>query len=322
MEPSFGVIIGCCPRDLRYALGCYASVGYFMPGVPVCFLYDGTGAPACLRGLPNTLILDRDTVKDGFLRASSFGPGITKMISFFESPFDRFLFLDADTVLCGDLNRINDLDHYEFIIDKRSTYDDNAITAYFFDVDMMRLRFPAFDIDAHRDEFFCTGAFMARRNALSLSRYKDLLALSKSVPGFFKYWEMGMLNFMIFEAKDQGRCRVLGTDYQVVTNDYPARMLKSRFDAAVAQPDAVQHPVVYHFCGQKPFVFQNAPYTEPMTYFRLMFKKTFGTCKGMFALPALLAEDLVYLHLPALKRKARSAMRLLGQHGKRLCGQT
>jgi len=156
------------------------------------------------------------------------------MISFFESPFDRFLFLDADTVLCGDLNRINDLDHYDFIIDKRSTY---------------------------------------------------------------------------------------GTDYQVVTNDYPAHMLKSRFDSAVAQPDAVQHPVVYHFCGQKPFVFQNAPYTEPMTYFRLMFKKTFGTCKGMFAWLALLAEDLVYLHVPALKRKARSALRIIFRQGKRLFGQ-
>lgn len=321
MDPSFGVIIGCCARDLRYALGCYASIDYFMPGVPVCFLYDGKDTPSRIRDLPNTSVLDRSTVRDDFLRASSFGPGITKMISFFESPFERFLFLDADTVLCGDLNRINDLDNFEFIIDKRSTYDDNAITSYFFDVGLMRQHFPEFDIDAHRDEFFCTGAFMARRNALSLSRYRELLALSKSVPGFFKYWEMGMLNFMIFEAKDQGRCRVRGTDYQVVTNDYPVQMLKSRFDDAVAHPESVWHPVVYHFCGQKPFVFQKKPYTEPMTYFRFRFKRTYGRVHGWFALPSLLVEDIVHLHVPALKRKARSVLRLLARHGRRASGR-
>jgi len=66
MERSFGVIIGCYAGDLRYALGCFASIRYFMPGVPVCFLYDGTGVPSCLRDLPNSSVLGRDKVRTVF----------------------------------------------------------------------------------------------------------------------------------------------------------------------------------------------------------------------------------------------------------------
>jgi len=96
---DFGVIIACWKGDAHYALGCYASIRFFMPNTPVCFLYDGDLLPPVIAAIPEVQYITRLTVKNRHLKERSFGPGFTKMVAFFESPFETFLYLDADTTV-------------------------------------------------------------------------------------------------------------------------------------------------------------------------------------------------------------------------------
>ncbi|HBJ39140.1 MAG TPA: hypothetical protein DDZ51_31215 [Planctomycetaceae bacterium] len=306
---DFGVMIGCCKQDLRYAVGCYASIRHFMPQTRICFLYDGWETPDIIRNLPLATTLNRSNVQSEVLRDSSFGPGVTKIVAFFESPFEHFLFLDADTVVCGDLQRINELDRYDFIIDKRGRYDDHAISRWFFDTTQMKTCFPDFEFASHREDYFCTGVFMARRGSIQLDRYLEVLAKSREIPNLFKFWEMGMLNFLIFEAKDQGRIAVLGRPYQLVASDHDPAILKATFDAAIYSPDSVSSPSVFHFPSPKSFLFQKFSYSEPMTFFRRRFAREFQHLGSLRALLTLLLQDFKYIHYPSIRGQLRRLLK-------------
>ena len=231
------------------------------------------------------------------------------MIAFFESPFEQFLFLDADTVVCGDLNRINELNRYHFIVDKRGRYDDNSISKWFFDTKQMEEHFPNFAFGAHREDYFCTGVFMARRNAIRLERYLELLELSRKCPNFFKFWEMGILNFMIFEAVDLGHISVLGNPYQLIASDHRPEMLKATFESAISDSGIQSDPVVFHFPSPKSYLFQTSCYSVPMTFFRKRFAREFAGHGGLYTLAELLREDFKYIHYPLIKSKLRSLIK-------------
>ncbi len=316
MNDDFGIIIGCCKQDLRYALGCYASIRYFMPDGKVCFLYDGPQAPESLKSLPGVRTLDRSTVRSEILRERSFGPGITKMIAFFESPFERFLFLDADTVVVGDPRRITGWDDHDILTDRGGHYEDEAIDRWFFDTSRIASVVPSFDYGSHRDDYFCTGTFFARRGSLSLDRYLEMLDLNSMHPGLFKFWEMGFLNLMIFEAKDAKTARVDGISYQRVVRDHDAKDLQDFFVQALKDPEGTGTPLVYHFPNPKQFVYQSSVYSEPMTFFRRRFRQQYRNLGWLRSEMQLLQEDLKYVHYPRwrflFRSKTSSLLRRIG----------
>ncbi len=306
MHNDFGIIIGCCRQDLRYALGCFASIRYFMPDAQVCFLYDGPQTPEVLKALPGVRTLDRSTVRSEILRERSFGPGITKMIAFFESPFEKFLFLDADTVVVGDLCRVPHWEDCDIIADRGGHYDDCEIDRWFFDTKRIGSIVPSFDFRSHRNDYFCTGTFFARRGSLSLDRYLEMLDLNAKHPGLFKFWEMGFLNLMIFEAKDEKTARVDGVGYQRVVRDFDSNDLQSIFKQALKDPAETDTALVYHFPNPKHFVYQRSVYSEPMTFFRRHFLQRYRSLNWLWGELQLLKEDLRYVHYPKLKFVVRS----------------
>jgi hypothetical protein len=301
MGQDFGVVIGCCKQDLRYAVGCYESVRFFMPTTRVCFLYDGDATPKFLESLPLSSVLDKRRVLNSWLKENSFGAGITKMISFFESPFENFLFLDADTIVCGDVSGIFNPNEYDLVVDKRNHFDDYAISKWFFDVDKFREFFPAFDYGKHRDDYFCTGMFFAKRGVFDLSRYREVLDFTKRHPNVFKFWEMGFLNFLIFESKDLRKNRVLGLPYQLVASDHDADALRKMFESAIKNPSGCDRPSIFHFPNPKSFKFQTSCYTYPMTYFRELWESKYRANKFLPKGSFVLAEDFKYIHYPKIK---------------------
>ncbi len=226
---------------MRYALGCFASIRYFLPDAQVCFLYDGPQTPADLKALPSALILNRSTVRSEILRERSFGPGITKMIAFFESPFERFLFLDANTLAVGDLRRIPNWNSVDIVTDRGGNYDDEAIDRWLFDTKRIEGVVPSFEFRARRSDYFCTGTFFARWGSLSLDRYLEMLDLNSRHPGLFKFWE-GSLNLMIFEPKDAKKARVQGVSYQRVVRDDNAQEKRRGFLKSVRYPRGAEDP--------------------------------------------------------------------------------
>lgn len=282
-----------------------------MPETEVCFLYDGLQVPEVFKGLPGVRTLDRSSVRSEILRQRSFGPGITKMIAFFESPFEKFLFLDADTVVVGDVSRIAAWEDYDIIADRGGHYDDGEIDRWFFDTKQIERVVPSFDFRSHRDDYFCTGTFFARRGSLSLDRYLEMLDLNAKHPGLFKFWEMGFLNLMIFEAKDAKTARVDGVGYQRVVRDYDATDLHDVFTKAIKDPAETDTALVYHFPNPKHFVYQRSAYSEPMTFFRRHFLQRYRNRNSLLGELQLLKEDLRYVHYPKWKFVVRSKVSAL-----------
>lgn len=257
---SFGVIVACYRRDYPLALGCLASVRTSMPGVPLALIVDGEFPMPRLERLGPVRIIRRADVKDAFLRDRSFGWGLTKMLAFWESPWPRFLFLDADTVLRGDLRMLDD-PAADVVVDRPpQVYTDQDIATYFFETKRLGELFPGF---AWRGRGFVnTGAFFARRGAIDLAEYRGLYALMQAEKGLFQCGEQGLLNFLLFRAADEKRLRLTQAPLQTLVPDHPVEALRRRFldDGAATGPAQV-----IHWCGAKPWLVKGAEFREPMT---------------------------------------------------------
>ena len=186
MDPdpdSFGVIIACTGRDWPLAAGTCASVRRYMPELPICLLVDGTLSPRCLGRFPGVRILNRNDVRDDALRRESFGWGFTKMVAFWESPFERFLYLDADTCVRGDLRPLL-TSGADVIANGRAEviHPPEIASRYWFDAEALG-RITTGLTGEHG--FFNAGVFLARRNLFDLSSYLELLDIRKRHAGIF-----------------------------------------------------------------------------------------------------------------------------------------
>lgn len=99
---DFGIIVAYYRKDYNFAKGCCASIRYFLGNIPICLIVDGTFSVRELEKTYGVCALYRDNVTNHVLRERSFGLGLPKMVSFWESPWENFLYLDADTVVWGD----------------------------------------------------------------------------------------------------------------------------------------------------------------------------------------------------------------------------
>jgi hypothetical protein len=310
---DFGIIIGCCDQDYLFAQGTCASIRHFMGDVPICLLVDGISAPAvrAMEKTYNVQVINHVRVADPFLKKNSFSWGLTKMISFWESPWPNYLFLDADTIVWGDVyQQFADFKDYDFVVDlPESVYTDADVSYWFFDVNAIEKHFPDFDWRKYRERYFCTGTFFTKRNIFSLEEYKQMLAFMKKNPGIFKFGEMGLLNFMIFRGVQQGKLRVASKDMQWLMPDFPIAEEEKRFPFSENQPSLEGNkPNVIHWCGPKPVSLRNDVYVEPMTFCRKKFMKDAWDYTGWGANAAMASEDLiryVYFYKNKIRKKVR-----------------
>ena len=84
-------------------------------------------------------------VADDQLRRRSYGYGLTKMIVLWESPFERFLYLDADTIVWGNLLAALDVKQAAFIFNEpHEQYTEHVLKGQYFDYDRLFKRTRAF----------------------------------------------------------------------------------------------------------------------------------------------------------------------------------
>jgi lipopolysaccharide biosynthesis glycosyltransferase len=269
---DFGVIVIVSKNDLLFAKGCCASIKYFMPDVPICLLVDGDFP---LEGLDTTyqaIVLRRKEIQNDFLRKESYGWGITRMIAFWESPFAKFLLIDADTNLWGDLRQHADLDRYDLIIDHpKYGYSEADLELYFFDKKMMRAHFPHFDL--HNHPYVCPAVLMSRRNVFDLDEYKHLLRFTKQHPDKFKCGDMGFINYLFFNGQAKGQFQLGAADFQYLVCDFDPSQTRQDFAFVDERPVVKLAPTVMHWTGTAKPTHHNAfgYYTQPMIFFREQF---------------------------------------------------
>jgi hypothetical protein len=231
-----------------------------------------------------------------------------------EGPFERFLFLDSDTILMGDLRerlfRGKAGDDWDVFID-RPMYDhgEKGVKNWFFNTELLPVHYPSFDWRAYTRRYYCTGVWAAKRGVFPLEEYKAILLLRQAEPGLFYPGEMGFLNFMIFQAEAEGRMKVADDEIQVIVPDFTLDELKARWH--IEQPPANVPPAqaaVLHYTSVKPTLSRGA-IAAPMTFFRRQAAKAMGLGPTQSTV-RLLREDMYY-DLRQLKMDTTVAVRRL-----------
>jgi hypothetical protein len=265
---GFGVNIACYRGDYPFAKACVASVRRHLGNVPVCLFVDGDFSVAELEAAYGVRTIYARDVADEELRRRSYGYGLTKMIVFWASPFERFLYLDADTVMWGNVLEGLDLERADFIFNQpHEAYTEHILKDQYFDYDRLFRYTNGFRWQGL--PFFNSGAFIARRGLFSTADYYELLELKLKDDSLFPTGEQGILNVMVFRAAEQGRITAAQAALQTVVPVVPIEQLCKRFriergEAAVARGDRT----IIHWAGIKPFSLRSDVFRHPMTHYR------------------------------------------------------
>ncbi len=274
---DFGVIICCCRFDFFLAQSCVASVRKAMGDVPITLFMDDDVKAGPLAKEYNLNLMYRSELKDDFLREHNRGWGLPKISLFWVSPYERFLYLDCDTVVWGDVYKAHLHGEWDMVIDpgdsKSRPWTAGVGTEmwtnkeYFNTAEMERV-FPEFPWRKYMPDYFCTGCYAARKNAFSLDEYKALVEVMKQNPKLFPIGEMGFLNYMIFNAMENGRLNVQQRPIEMMAHFDNMAWLPDRYklnaDGPIVKPDDV---TILHFTDPKPLT-NSVGFHSPVDYFR------------------------------------------------------
>ncbi len=269
-----------------------------MPDKPIQLIVDGDVETALAESIYNIRVLRKKDIDHTELRDLGFGWGTTKLLAFWYSCTEEFLYLDSDAVVWGNLAekcRLHDFDYVASIIPKRMP-NRAEVENWFFDVKFIERHFPDWDWSKCSSRFFCPGVFAAKKNCFSLDNYLRILRLNAAHPGKFKFGDMGFHNMMVFRGAARGELKVTSRDFQVIFPEHNREELERRFSF-----DTDGNPIVLpgdenvlHMPDHKPLVDSKTCYSRPMTYFRLQFLEKTEGITGEQAMARLRAEDADY----------------------------
>ena len=238
-----------------------------MGDTPICLFLDGDAAVEDFEAF-GVRVVRAAEIEHPVLRRLS-GTIRVKHAGLWVAPFDAFLFVDADAIVWGDLRPAGS-EGFDFVLDaplgrvkaRRSVMDPDAVEEHF----------PGFGAHRKLPSFVNTGAYVARRGAVPLERYIELVRFMWRHPGVFES-DQGIFNFLVFSGADEGTLRVDQRELQVKLDDVTPAQLRRRFRFVDGQPDPADGPVVIHWCGAaKPRMRGGADdFFEPMAFFRRQF---------------------------------------------------
>lgn len=239
-----GVVIPVWAGDVFLAKACCASIRRFMGDIPITLLVDGPADTCELERLPGVSRMSvQEVATPEYIRLCS-GSSMAKLLLFWASPYERFLCIDADTVVWGDVRIYAEFDKYDFIAShyRHSVYrmpDLEVVNQQAFDVEVIRKFDPSLEW-LHQRYAIC-GVFFARRGVFSEARIMELVRL-----GCWRYYEQGMLNYLMWRSLQDGTPRIGGHPFQV----FPAEKILPAEDRLL--PMDWKKPVVVHWLGRKP----------------------------------------------------------------------
>lgn len=315
---NFGIIIASCTSDAHYAKACLYSIRYFLGEVPVCLFVDGdTSIFDSARRISNITVMSNNELHDPWLRAHCRGWGHTKMAMLWASPFEHFLYLDADTIVWGDLlGTVKDLE-YDFVVDQQHSYSDAEIAQWFFDPAKLLRHYPDFNYSAFRGNYACNGTFFARRGALDLELYKQAYAIQQQDDSVFYPADMGIWNFLVFYSAQKHNLHVLSQQYQVIPVDHAIRELRDDYSPLTLERRKTPPPAVIHFCGKKAHIFSISPKVTAMNHFRCRYLLEHEKLSRWKAFVTMACEDARYVFWAKAKKGWAKLQRLLRRLGER-----
>jgi hypothetical protein len=288
-----GVIVLVSVGDVYLAKACCASVRHSMGNIPITLLVDGPNTDTSeIERLPNVeRLVAQDIVEKEYSRLCT-GFWI-KLLIHWKSPYERFLYLDADTLVWGDVRAYADFEKFDFIAAYRFTHKLNLETAEevqrnVFDLEAIR-KLDSVQ-DWHGQESVNAGAFFVRRGIFGKEKLMALRRLN-----CWRNYENGMLQYLVWKALREGSPRIGSCRTQLWPADSTSP-LEDRF-----LPRNGQRPAIIHWITKKPRL--GRPYRTADDYRKLFLNMT-GKTKWLKT--RLLLEDIAVW---------------LGRHKRSLLGQ-
>jgi hypothetical protein len=274
-----GVIILVSAEHVYLAKACCASIRQSMGDIPITLLADGPEVDTReLQKLPNVNCIVAQDAMSGEEARLCTGFWV-KLLVFWISPYERFLYTDADTLIWGDVRMYAEFDKYDFIAVNRFKtpviFDTpQAVQENVFDIDVVMKLYPA--MDWRGQEAAYAGAFFARRGVFSRDELLKLRQLD-----CWRCYDMGLFRCLLWRAVCEGKPRIGGHRFHL----FPAEQKYTPEDRFL--PRDGQRAAIIHWITKKPKL--GRPYLADQDYRKLFLKMT-GRTKCLGA--RLFFEDL------------------------------
>jgi hypothetical protein len=310
LPSGVGVNIVCYRGDYPFAKACCASVRDQLGSAPIDLFVDGDFPTSELEKVYGVRPVHRRDIADERLRARSFGYGLTKLVLFWESRFERFVYLDADTVMWGNPFADLALDGADVIHNTpHEPYTDFILKSQYFDPDRLFEHTRRFDWQGRH--YFNTGVFVGRRGLFAIDEYLQLLDVRDRDASLLGAGDQGIFNVLVYRGVAEGRLTVHEAPLQTVLPVVPPAEQRRRFRVGDGRPciDPGDRTVLHWAGPDKPFYLRSDVHTAPMTHYRKQFLRH-GRHPLRFApAAALVAEDLRADRRQALPVALRTTIR-------------
>ncbi len=277
---QFGVITACYKGDYFLVKATCASIRHFLPDVPICVIADGDFSLSEIEQLYGVKVLRVQDSSCPELRRVMPGTTRSKFLAFWECPFETFIYLDSDALIWGDPRDQLNLEKNDFISfchPPSNNYTAETIKRWHFNPFKIEKLDPEYEW-AHND-YFCAGAFAARRGAIRLEDYLLVEEWWQKDPGVFPMWDQGMLNYLVYKGRQSGRIQVTTSDFQYIVPDHSMAESRRSFPLSLNHPPTqINNPCIIHCSGRKPLLQNLDTFSRPFTAFRLAhYRRLYGS---------------------------------------------
>ncbi len=295
MKEDFGIYVTCSKYDIHFAKASCASIRKHLGNdIPIALITDGKLKTNSIEKLYNVQIVCNDLVKDPFINKYCRNSAFTKLVCLWEGPFEKFLHIDADVVIHGNILKYNLLDKYDFIVDIPSfEYSMEFVNYNMFNTDLINEYFPEFD--AHNKKYFTAGVFFGTKNKIDIDFFKYLYSLKIKHPNFWKFGDQGMLNFMLFYLNQKNKLKLYQNNevFQVCVNEYERNYTLKLLNEV--KQNSIDKPFIVHYCGPSRPLYKNKKgySTNLFTFYRLLFLSQNNIPKFLH-LPIIKYQDIIH----------------------------
>ena len=273
IEAPFGFVTACHAGDKWRVGATLASMRFYCPDVPICLIADGDVDVSDLQKEYDLIVLRIDELPSPEMRKMIGASYRVKLAAMWEGPFERYVWMDSDSILWGDIRpRIReDLDFQifwpEISIPVDAEEEPPWLAHFYFNLSELKKLDPDFEWRGY--PYFSAGAFACRRNVISYEEWIGIEQWGEKIAGLFQFQDQGILNYLIFAKSQRGEINVDWSDVQWSRNFGFDKLANDGAGREWGFPHEVKHPVVLHFCGRSPTTINTRCFTRPFTIARL-----------------------------------------------------
>lgn len=280
------IYIAAFTRDPRLTRICAASVRYFYPDVPVKVLAGSPLNRTLVKELPRYWNINIAEWQEG-----DYGSGFVKLEPLFGRPGERFLMLDADTIIAGYVIDLWDSEA-PFVVDDEEQSDSEAKRLYY-DWDGLR------HVESHTKKplfVFNSGQWFGTAGVLDREDFSQWVEWTMprrlKHRKLFMQGDQGILNYVFNQKVHGGELQV---DRRKIMY-WPAKLIESVSLRTVSA--RIAPPVVVHWAGLKKKRIRDMKHPELLDFFeryyyeRLPFGNVRRVINAWYDVLALLAYEI------------------------------